>query len=40
MGICGSPPIRLVAIPDKWVRSTRRPADLSIGLFRPDVNPR
>jgi hypothetical protein len=24
-------PTRLTAIPDKWVRPTRRPADLSVG---------
>jgi hypothetical protein len=24
----GSPPTRLVIVPDKWVRPTRRPADL------------
>jgi hypothetical protein len=28
----GSPPTRLTAVPDKWVRPTRRPADLSVGL--------
>jgi hypothetical protein len=27
----GSPPTRLTAIPDKWVRPTRRPVDLSVG---------
>jgi hypothetical protein len=27
----GSPPTRLTAIPDKWVRPTRRPADLLVG---------
>jgi hypothetical protein len=26
-----SPPTRLTAVPDKWVRPTRRPADLSVG---------
>jgi hypothetical protein len=31
MGNPGSPPTRLTAVPDKWVRSTRRPADLSVG---------
>jgi hypothetical protein len=31
MGTPGSPPTRLTAIPDKWVRPTRRPADLSVG---------
>jgi hypothetical protein len=30
-GTPGSPPTRLTAIPDKWVRPTRRPADLSVG---------
>jgi hypothetical protein len=29
MGTPGSPPIRLTAVPDKWVRPTRRPADMS-----------
>jgi hypothetical protein len=27
----GSPPTRLTAVPDKWIRPTRRPADLSVG---------
>jgi hypothetical protein len=27
----GSPPTRLMAVHDKWVRPTRRPADLSVG---------
>jgi hypothetical protein len=27
----GSPPTRLTAVPDKWVRPTRRLADLSVG---------
>jgi hypothetical protein len=31
MGTCGSPPTRLTAVPDKWVRPSRRPADLSVG---------
>jgi hypothetical protein len=31
MGTPGSPPTRLTAIPDKWVRPTRRPTDLSVG---------
>jgi hypothetical protein len=31
MGTPGSPPTRLAAIPDKWVRPNRRPADLSVG---------
>jgi hypothetical protein len=26
-----SPPTRLTAVPDKWVRPTRRPTDLSVG---------
>jgi hypothetical protein len=26
-----SPPTRLMAVPDKWVRPTRRPADLPLG---------
>jgi hypothetical protein len=30
MGTPGSPPTRLTAIPDKWVRPTRRPTDLSV----------
>jgi hypothetical protein len=30
-GYPGSPPIRVTAVPDKWVRPTRRPADLSVG---------
>jgi hypothetical protein len=30
MGTPGSQPTRLTAIPDKWVRPTRRPADLSV----------
>jgi hypothetical protein len=25
------PPTRLTTVPDKWVRPTRRPADLSVG---------
>jgi hypothetical protein len=32
MGTLGSPPTRLMAVPDKWVRLTRRPADLLVGL--------
>jgi hypothetical protein len=35
MGTPGSPPTRLTAVPDKWVRPTRRLADLSVGL--PDL---
>jgi hypothetical protein len=31
MGTLGSPPTRLMAVPDKWVRPTRRPADPSVG---------
>jgi hypothetical protein len=31
MGTPGSPPTRLTAVPDKWVRPTKRPADLSVG---------
>jgi hypothetical protein len=31
MGIPGSPPTRLTVVPDKWVRPTRRPADLLVG---------
>jgi hypothetical protein len=31
MGTLGSPPTRLTVIPDKSVRPTRRPADLSVG---------
>jgi hypothetical protein len=31
MGTPGSPPTRLTAVPNKWVRPTRRPADLSVG---------
>jgi hypothetical protein len=31
MGTTGSPPTRLTAVLDKWVRPTRRPADLSVG---------
>jgi hypothetical protein len=31
MGTPRSPPIRLTAILDKWVRPTRRLADLSVG---------
>jgi hypothetical protein len=31
MGTPGSPSTRLTAIPDKWVRPTRRLADLSVG---------
>jgi hypothetical protein len=31
MGTPGFPPTRLTAVPDKWVRPSRRPADLSVG---------
>jgi hypothetical protein len=31
MGTSGSPPTRLTVVPDKWVRPTRRLADLSVG---------
>jgi hypothetical protein len=31
MGTPGFPPTRLTAVPDKWVRPTRRSADLSVG---------
>jgi hypothetical protein len=31
MGSPGSPPTRLTAVPDKWVRPTKRPTDLSMG---------
>jgi hypothetical protein len=31
MGITGSPPTRLMAVSDKLVRPTRKPADLSVG---------
>jgi hypothetical protein len=31
MGTPGSPPTRLTIVPDKWVRPTRRPADLLVG---------
>jgi hypothetical protein len=30
MGTPGSSPTRLTAVPDKWIRPTRRPADLSV----------
>jgi hypothetical protein len=30
VGTPGSPPTRLTAIPDKWVRPTRRPTDQSV----------
>jgi hypothetical protein len=31
MGTPGSPPTMLTAVPDKWVRPSRKPADLSVG---------
>jgi hypothetical protein len=31
MGTPESPPTRLTSVPDKWVRPTRRPADLTVG---------
>jgi hypothetical protein len=31
MGTPGSPPIGLTAVPDKWIRPTRKPTDLSVG---------
>jgi hypothetical protein len=31
MGTQGSPPTSLTAVPDKWVRSTRRSTDLLMG---------
>jgi hypothetical protein len=31
MGTPGSPPTRLTAVPDKWVRPARGPADLTCG---------
>jgi hypothetical protein len=39
MGTPGSPPTRLMAIPNKWVRSTRRLADLSVGPTDPVGGP-
>jgi hypothetical protein len=39
MGTPGSPPTRLTAVLDKWVRPARKPANLSVGLsdltYRP-----
>jgi hypothetical protein len=32
MGTSESPPTRLMAVPNKWVRPTIRPADLTVGL--------
>ena len=31
MGTSGSPPARVTAVPDKWVRPTRRLDDLTVG---------
>jgi hypothetical protein len=31
MGTLGSPPTRLTAVPDKWVRSTKRSTDVLVG---------
>jgi hypothetical protein len=31
MRTLGSPPTRLTTVPDKWVRPTRRPADMPVG---------
>ena len=31
MGTPGSPPARVTAVPDKWVRPVRRPVDLIVG---------
>jgi hypothetical protein len=31
MGTPGSPPTRLMTVPDKWVRPNRRLVDLSVG---------
>jgi hypothetical protein len=31
MGTPGFPPTRFTVVPDKWVRPTRRPADLLVG---------
>jgi hypothetical protein len=31
MGTPGSPPTRLTVVPDKYVRPTRRPIDLTVG---------
>jgi hypothetical protein len=39
MGTPGSQPTRLTAVPDNWVRPTRRPADLSSGPNRPSWRP-
>jgi hypothetical protein len=39
MGTLGTPPTRLTVVPDKWVRPTRRPADLVCGSNRPSWRP-
>jgi hypothetical protein len=39
MGTAGSPPTRLTADPDKWVRPTRRLADLLVGPTDLDGGP-
>jgi hypothetical protein len=39
MGTSGSPPTRLTAVPDKWVRPTRRPVDLLVGPIDLVVSP-
>jgi hypothetical protein len=39
MGTPGYPPTRLTAVPDKWARPTRRPADLSVGPIDLTGNP-
>jgi hypothetical protein len=39
MGTPGSPPTRLTTVPDKWVRPTRRPADLLVGPTDLVVSP-
>jgi hypothetical protein len=31
MDTLGSPLTRLMVVPDKWVRPTRRPSDLTVG---------
>jgi hypothetical protein len=31
MGTPGSPPTRLTAVPNKWARTTKKPADFSVG---------
>jgi hypothetical protein len=39
MGTPGSPQTRLTTVPDKWVRPTKRPVDLSSGSNRPSWRP-